>query len=82
MYYRSRSCRGRRLPGSAAGAAGLACGERGSRYLDYCQACPRVQKIRGPCAIAEGRAAYQQHLGLPRQAGGCAFRGNPAREAR
>ena len=33
-------------------------------YLDYSQLSPRLQKIRGPYAIAAGVAAYEEHLGL------------------
>jgi hypothetical protein len=64
------------------GASGLICCECGDNpYLDYSQACPRLQKIRGPYAIAEGLAAYEQHPGLPSQASGNAFRSNPGGEA-
>jgi hypothetical protein len=33
-------------------------------YLDYSQASPRLQKIRGPYPIAAGIAAYERHLGI------------------
>jgi hypothetical protein len=69
--------RGQRA-GRHAGAFGLACGERGNRYLD----CSRLQKIRGPCAMGEGRAAHERQLGLAGRAGGAAFGSNPAGEAR
>jgi hypothetical protein len=32
--------------------------------LDYSQLSPRLQKIRGPYALAAGVAAYEKHLGL------------------
>ena len=61
------------------GASGLFCWEcGGNRYLDCSQACPGWQKIR---AIGEGRAAYEQHPGLPGQASGTTFRKNPGGEA-
>ena len=64
------------------GASGLICCQcGGNRYLAYSQACPRLQQIRGPYAIAEGRAAYERHAGLPSRADGTAFRSNPAGEA-
>ena len=73
---------GGQIAGGHSGASGLMCCECGdSPYLGYSQACPRLQKIRGPCAIAEGRAAYERHAGLPSRAGGTAFRSNPAGEA-
>jgi hypothetical protein len=43
----------------------LICCECGDNpYLDYSQVSPRLQQIRGPYTIAEGLAAYEQHLGL------------------
>jgi hypothetical protein len=77
----ARIAGGQRADGHG-GASGLICWECGGhRYLDYSRACPCWQKIRGPCAIGEGRAAYQQHPGLPSRAGGTTFRRNPAGEA-
>jgi hypothetical protein len=47
------------------GAFELICCECGDNpYLDYSQVSPRLQQIRGPYPIAEGLAAYEQHLGL------------------
>lgn len=47
------------------GAFELICGECGDNpRLDYSQVSPRLQQIRGPYTIAEGLAAYEQHLGL------------------
>ncbi len=64
------------------GASGLICCECGGNpYLGYSQVSPRLQKIRGPYAIAGGRAAYERHAGLPSRAGGTAFRSNPGGEA-
>ena len=37
------------------------CGD--NPYLDYWHVSARLQKIRGPYAMAEGVAAYEQHLG-------------------
>jgi hypothetical protein len=77
----TRIAGGQRADGHG-GASGLICCEcSGNRYLDYSQACPRLQKIRGPCAIGEGFAAYEQHPGLPSQASGTTFRSNPGGEA-
>jgi hypothetical protein len=43
----------------------LICCECGDNpYLDYSQVSSRLQQIRGPYPIAEGLAAYEQHLGL------------------
>lgn len=43
----------------------LICCECGDNpYLDYSQISPRLQQLRGPYAIVEGLAAYEQHLGL------------------
>lgn len=47
------------------GAFELICCECGDNpHLDYSQVSPRLQQIRGPYPIAEGLAAYEQHLGL------------------
>jgi hypothetical protein len=47
------------------GAFELICCECGDNpYLDYREVPPRLQQIRGPYTIAEGLAAYEQHLGL------------------
>jgi hypothetical protein len=47
------------------GAFELICCECGDHpHLDYSQVSPRLQQIRGPYTIAEGLAAYEQHLGL------------------
>jgi hypothetical protein len=74
---------GGQLADGHGGAPGLICCEcGGNRYLGYSQACPCWQKIRGPCAISEGRAAYGQHPGLPSRASGTTFRKNPGGEAR
>jgi hypothetical protein len=48
-----------------AGAFEIICCDCGDNpYLDYSQVSPRLQKIRGPYAIAAGLAAYEDHLGL------------------
>jgi hypothetical protein len=48
-----------------AGAFEIICCDCGDDpYLDYSQLSPRLQKIRGPYAIAAGVAAYEKHLGL------------------
>jgi hypothetical protein len=55
-----------RVEGGHTGAFELICCECGDNpYLDYSQISPRLQQIRGPYTIAEGLAAYEQHLGLP-----------------
>jgi hypothetical protein len=47
------------------GAFELICCECGDNPdLDYSEVSPRLQQIRGPYTIAEGLAAYEQHLGL------------------
>jgi hypothetical protein len=47
------------------GAFELICCDWGDNpSLDYCEVSPRLQQIRGPFTIAEGLAAYEQHLGL------------------
>jgi hypothetical protein len=47
------------------GAFELICCECGDNpYLDYSQVSNRLQQLRGPYTIAEGLAAYEQHLGL------------------
>ncbi len=54
-----------RVEGGHTGAFELICCECGDNpYLDYSQISPRLQQIRGPYTIAEGLAAYEQHLGL------------------
>lgn len=54
-----------RVEGRHTGAFELICCECGDNpYLDYSQISPRLQQIRGPYTIAEGLAAYEQHLGL------------------
>jgi hypothetical protein len=35
--------------------------------LDYREVSPRLQLVRGPCPIAAGVAAYEQHLKLHQQ---------------
>jgi hypothetical protein len=35
--------------------------------LDYCEVAHGLQRIRGPCPIAAGVAAYQKHLRQHRQ---------------
>jgi hypothetical protein len=35
--------------------------------LDYCEASPELQRIRGPYPIADGIAAYETHLSLHHQ---------------
>jgi len=73
---------GGQIAGGHIGASGLNCCECGGNpYLGYSQVSPRLQKIRGPCAIAGGGAAYERHLGLSSQAGGTTLRRNPAGEA-
>ncbi len=73
---------GGQIAGGHIGASGLICCECGGNpYLGYSQVSPRLHKIRGPCAIAEGRAAYERHAELPSRADGTAFRSNPAGEA-
>jgi hypothetical protein len=55
-----------RVEGGHTGAFELICCECGDNpNLDYSQISPRLQQIRGPYTIAEGLAAYEQHLGLP-----------------
>ena len=39
------------------------CGDRSD--LEYSEVPPRLQRLRGPRALAEALAAYHQHLGLP-----------------
>lgn len=47
------------------GAFEIICCDCGDNpYLDYPQLSPRLQKIRGPYAIAAGLAAYEKHLAL------------------
>jgi hypothetical protein len=47
------------------GAFELICCECGDNpHLDYSQVSARLQQIRGPYTIAEGLAAYEEHLGL------------------
>ena len=47
------------------GAFELICCECGDNPdLDYSKVSPRLHQIRGPYTIAEGLAAYEQHLGL------------------
>ena len=47
------------------GAFELICCECGDNpRLGYSEVSPRLQQIRGPYTIAEGLAAYEQHLGL------------------
>ena len=33
-------------------------------WLDYCEVIPRLQRLRGPRALAAGLAEYDRHLGL------------------
>ena len=47
-----------------AGAFEIICNCGDNPYLDYSQLLPRLQKIRGPHAIAGGLAACEKHLGL------------------
>ncbi len=69
---------GSQIAGGHTGASGLICCECGDNpHLDYSQVSPRLQKPRGPCAIAGRRAAYERHLGLSSQASGNAFRSDP-----
>jgi hypothetical protein len=55
---------GGRVEGGYTGAFEIICCECGDNpYLAYAQVSPRLQKIRGPYAIAAGLAAYEKHLG-------------------
>ena len=54
-----------RVEGGYTGAFELICCDCGDNpYLDYYHVSARLQKIRGPFAIAEGIAAYEAHLGI------------------
>ena len=54
-----------RVEGGHTGVFELICCDCGDNpYLDYSHASARLQKIRGPYAIAEGLAAYETHLGI------------------
>ena len=56
---------GGRIEDGHAGAFEIICCNRGDNpYLDYSQLSSRLQKTRGPYAIAAGLAAYEYHLGL------------------
>jgi hypothetical protein len=56
---------GGRVEDAYAGAFEIICCNCGDNpYLDYSQLSPRLQKTRGPYAIAAGLAAYEHHLGL------------------
>jgi hypothetical protein len=56
---------GGRAEDGYAGAFEIICCDCGDNpYLDYSQLSPRLQKIRGPYAIAAGLAAYEEHLML------------------
>ena len=43
--------------------------------LDYSEVSPGLQRIRGPCPIADGVAAYGKHVRLHPQRGGATGRG-------
>jgi hypothetical protein len=54
-----------RVEGGHTGVFEIICCECGDNpYLDYSHVSARLQKIRGPYAIAEGLAAYEKHLGI------------------
>ena len=54
-----------RVGGRPTGEFELICCECGDNpYLDYSQISPGLQQIRGPYTLADGLAAYEQHLGL------------------
>ena len=54
-----------RVEGGYTGAFEIICCECGDNpYLDYLHVSARLQKIRGPFAIAAGVAAYEAHLGV------------------
>ena len=56
---------GGRVEDGNAGAFEIICRNCGDNpYLDYSQLSSRLQKIRGPYAIAAGLAAYEHHLGM------------------
>jgi hypothetical protein len=48
------------------GAYELICPDCGDHPdLDYSEAAPRLQRLRGPRTLADGLAAYHKHLGIP-----------------
>jgi hypothetical protein len=54
-----------RMEGGFTGAFELVCCDCGDRpYWDYSELSFQLQRIRGPYPLAEGIAAYEQHLGL------------------
>jgi hypothetical protein len=55
-----------RVHGGYSGVYELICPDCGDDPgLDYAQVAPRLQRLRGPRPIAQGLAAYHQHLGKP-----------------
>ena len=53
------------LEGGYTGAFEIICCDCGDNpYRDYSQVSARLQKVRGPYAMAAGFAAYEKHLGV------------------
>ena len=54
-----------RVEGGYTGAFEIICCDCGDNpFLDYSQVSARLQKIRGPDAMAAGLAAHEKHLGI------------------
>jgi hypothetical protein len=54
-----------RVEGGYTGVFEIVCCDCGDNpFLDYSHVSARLQKVRGPFAIAEGIAAYEAHLGI------------------
>jgi hypothetical protein len=54
-----------RVEGGYTGVFEIICCDCGDNpYLDYSHVSARLQKVRGPFAIAEGLAAYETQLGI------------------